>query len=100
MWDLVSGKPLDILTGDEAADKRAAARAWRDAGSTTGDIIIKSDNNTVADLVSARLNTVLARVYIGPPFKRDGDTCCVSLATNRMAFFTTSRTFLVYEIDL
>ena len=91
---------MDILTGDQAADKRAAARAWRDAGSTTGDIIIKCDNNTVADLVSAKLNMVLARVYITPPHQMAVNMCHVSLPTKRVAFFSTSNTFLVYEVDL
>ena len=100
MWDLVSGKPLDILTGDQAAKKTAAAQAWRDAGSASGNIVVKSDNNTVADLVSTKMSTVLARVYITPPFQLNAFTCRISVPTKHVAFFTTSNTFLVYEIDL
>ena len=100
IWDMASGKPLEILTGDQAANKRAAAKAWRDAGSTSGDVIVKSDNNTVVDLVSAKMNTVLARVYITPPFQMNVNTCRVNVTTKRVAFFTTSNTFLVYEVDL
>ena len=100
VWDLASGKPLDILTGDQAEDKRVAAKAWRDAGSTSGDVVIKSENNTVVDLVSAKMNTVLARVYITPPFQMNVNTCRVSLPTKRVAFFTSSNTFLVYEVDM
>ena len=100
VWDLVSGKPLDILTGDQAADKTAAAQAWRDIGSALGDIVVKSDNNTVADLVSTKTSTVLARVFITPPFQMNTNTCRTSVLTKRVAFFTTSNTFLVYEIDL
>ena len=96
VWDLVSGKPLDILTGDQAA---AAAQAWRDM-SALGDIVVKSDNNTVADLVSTKTSTVLARVFITPPFQMNTNTCRISVLTKRVAFFTTSNTFLVYEIDL
>ena len=97
---MASGMPLEILTGDQAADKRAAAQAWRDAGSTTGDIVIKCANNTVADLVSTKMSTVLARVYITPPFQMRANMCRVSLPTKRVAFFTTSNNFLLYEIDL
>ena len=100
---MASGMPLEILTGDQAADKRAAAQAWRDAGSTTGDIVIKCANNTVADLVSTKMSTALARIYIAPPCQIDctyANTCRVSLPTKRLAFFTTSRTFLVYEVDM
>ena len=100
VWDLASGKPLNILTGDQAEDKRAAARAWRDMGSTTSDIVVKSDNNIVADLVSTKMNTALARVYIAPPLQMNIATCRVSLPAKRLAFFTTSNTFLVYEVDM
>ena len=103
MWDLVSGKPLDILTGDQAAKKTAAAQAWRDAGSASGNIVVKSDDNTVAELVSTKMSTALARIYIAPPCQIDctyANTCRVSLPTKRLAFFTTSRTFLVYEVDM
>ena len=101
MWDLVSGKPLDIVAGgDQAADKSVA---WRDAGSTSGNIVVKSDDNTVAELVSTKMSTALARIYIAPPCQIDctyANTCRVSLPTKRLAFFTTSRTFLVYEVDM
>ena len=100
MWELASGKPLEILTGDQAADKRAAAQAWRDAGSMSGDVIVKSDNDTVVDLVSANNATVLARIYITPPFQMNVNTCRVSVATKRVAFFTQNNKFLVYEVDL
>ena len=97
---MASGMPLEILTGDQAADKRAAAQAWRDAGSTTGDIVVKCANNTVADLISTKMSTLLARVYITPPFQINVNTCRISMPTKRVALFTTSNTFLVYEIDL
>ena len=99
MWDLFSGNPLDILTGDQAKDKRAAAQAWRDAGSTSDDVVVKSDNNTV-DVVSTKMNRVLARIYITPPYQMNVNTCRVNLAIKRVAFFTTSNTFLAYEVDL
>ena len=54
----------------------------------------------MADLVSAKLNTVLARVYITPPHQMNVNTCRVSLPSKRVAFFSTSNTFLVYEVDL
>ena len=98
VWDLASGKLLDILTGDQAAGKRAAAQAWRDTGSTSDDVVVKSDNNNVVDLVSAMMNTVLARVYITPPFQMRVGTCRVNLAIKRVAFFSTNNAFIVYEI--
>ena len=96
---MASGKSLEILTGDQAADKRAAAKAWRDAGSSPGDVVVKCDNNTVVDLVSANNATVLARIYITPPFQMNVHTCRVNVTTKRVAFFTTSNTFIVYEVD-
>ena len=100
VWDLASGKLLDILTGDQADDKRAAAQAWRDTGSTSDDVVVKSNNNNVVDLVSTKMNTVLARVYITPPYQMRVDTCRVNLAIKRVAFFSTNNTFVVYEVDV
>ena len=54
----------------------------------------------MADLINARTSTLLARVHITPPFQMDVDTCRVSLPTKRVAVFSTSNTFLVYEVDL
>ena len=72
------------------------AKAWRDAGSTSGDV--GNDNNTV--VVTANNATVGARIYITPPYQMDKDTCRVSVATKRVAFFTQNNKFLVYEVDL
>ena len=94
----MSGTLLDVLTGDQAADTRAAARAWRDAGSTSGDIVVRSKDNMVADVVSTKTNTVLARIYVTPPFGVAVNTCHFSLPTKRVAFFTPGHTFLVYEV--
>ena len=91
---------MDILTGDQAADKRAAAKAWRDAGPTQGDIVLKSDNDNVADLISTKTSMGIARVYITPPLQMNVDTFRVSVPTMRVAFFTTSNAFAVYEVDL
>ena len=66
----------------------------------SGDVIVRSDNNYVVDLVSANNATVLARIYITPPFQMNVNTCRVSVATKRVAFFTNNNTFLVYEVDL
>ena len=65
----------------------------------SGDVIVRSNNNYVVDLVSANNATVLARIYITPPFQMNVDTCRVSVATKRVAFFTKSSTFLLYEVD-
>ena len=96
----MSGKPLDILTGDQAADKRAAAKAWGDAGPTQGDIVLKSDNDNFADLISTKTNMAIVRVYTTPPLQMIVDTFRVSVPTKRVAFFTTSNAFAVYEVDL
>ena len=59
-----------------------------------------SNNNTVADLVSANNATILVRIYITPPFQMNVNTCSVNVTTKHVAFFTTTNTFLVYEVDL
>ena len=96
----MSGKPLEILTGDQATNKSVAAKAWRDAGPTQGDIVLKIDNDNVADLINTKTNTAIARLYITPPLQMNVNTCRVSVPTQRVAFFTTSNTFAVYEVDL
>ena len=71
-----------------------------DAGPTQGDIVLKSDNDNFADLISTKTNMAIVRVYTTPPLQMIVDTFRVSVPTKRVAFFTTSNAFAVYEVDL
>ena len=100
MWDLETGAVINILTGIAAEVEERAAQAWRDAGVAKEDLFVTCESNYQFGVIVPSSKAQVGMVFIAPPATADPDTIRTSEAAKRLAFFTWSRMFMVYELCL
>lgn len=100
VWDRETGAAINILTGEADEERKRAARALRDVGTTKDNLVVTCSTNDVLKVVVPSAKAQVGTVFIAPPCAANTFTVCVSGAAKRLAFFNESNIFMVYELCL